>query len=167
MALPYYPTPLSISMIRNELGTSSGSLRTLSLMAGFFTPYAISKFYGYSPVVNYTAYWTFDAGVQYSYFQIFNNTKGTEAASVGFSGPGFEGSSFQASPGDLISVYVYGVGDYESPVGISAAVYDEYFNYIASASEVNYPDGSVYVQFYMPNSEATINMSTSQYYWWM
>ena len=54
MALPYYPTPLSISMIRNELGTSIGSLRTLSLMAGFFPPYAISKFYGYSAGPTYT-----------------------------------------------------------------------------------------------------------------
>lgn len=41
--------PLSINQIRNELGSSSGSLRTLSSLAGFSTPDKISDFYGYGP----------------------------------------------------------------------------------------------------------------------
>jgi hypothetical protein len=39
---------LSIGAIRTELGSSSGSLRTLSSLAGFSTPDAISEFYGYN-----------------------------------------------------------------------------------------------------------------------
>lgn len=40
--------PLGIGDIRTELGSGSGSLRTLSSLAGFSTPDAISEFYGYS-----------------------------------------------------------------------------------------------------------------------
>lgn len=39
--------PLGIDAIRTELGSGSGSLRTLSSLAGFSTPDAISEFYGY------------------------------------------------------------------------------------------------------------------------
>lgn len=39
---------ISISQIRSELGSSSGSLRTLSAAAGKSTPDAMSEFYGYS-----------------------------------------------------------------------------------------------------------------------
>lgn len=46
MALPV-SGPLSIDMIRNELGTSNGSLGYLSDLAGFNAPDAISDFYGY------------------------------------------------------------------------------------------------------------------------
>lgn len=47
MALP--PSgQLSIGDIRTELGSSSGSLRALSALAGFSSPDAISEFYGYS-----------------------------------------------------------------------------------------------------------------------
>jgi hypothetical protein len=56
MALPYYPTPLSISMIRNELGVSSPSLNELSLMAGKSAPHFMSEFYGYSAGPTYTFY---------------------------------------------------------------------------------------------------------------
>jgi hypothetical protein len=49
MALPGPGNPLSINQIRTELGSSSGSLRALSALAGFSTPDAISDFYGYSP----------------------------------------------------------------------------------------------------------------------
>ena len=48
MALPGPGVPLSINMIRNELGQSSGSLGFLSDFAGFNAPDAISDFYGYS-----------------------------------------------------------------------------------------------------------------------
>ena len=49
MALPT-SGPLSIQDIRIELDNSSGSLATLSQIAGFSQPYAISDFYGYSNV---------------------------------------------------------------------------------------------------------------------
>lgn len=39
---------ISISQIKSELGSSSNSLRTLSSIAGFSTPDAMSEFYGYS-----------------------------------------------------------------------------------------------------------------------
>lgn len=39
---------ISISQIKTELGSSSNSLRTLSSLAGFSTPDAMSEFYGYS-----------------------------------------------------------------------------------------------------------------------
>jgi len=41
---------ISIGDIRTEIGSSSGSLRTLSAAAGKSTPDAISEFYGYSHV---------------------------------------------------------------------------------------------------------------------
>jgi hypothetical protein len=53
MALPT-SGPLSISMIRTALGSSSGSLHALSVAAGKGTPDAISEFYGYSPPVSCT-----------------------------------------------------------------------------------------------------------------
>jgi hypothetical protein len=40
--------PISINDIRNELGTSDGSLRALSATAGFGTPDGMNEFYGYS-----------------------------------------------------------------------------------------------------------------------
>ena len=49
MALPS-SGPLGISSIRTELGTSNGSLRALSALAGKSTPDAISEFYGYGAV---------------------------------------------------------------------------------------------------------------------
>jgi hypothetical protein len=42
---------ISISQIRTELGTSDGSLRNLSSLAGKSTPDAMSEFYGYSAAV--------------------------------------------------------------------------------------------------------------------
>jgi len=45
--------PISIGNIRTELGSSSGSLRTLSALAGKSTPDAISEFYGFSAATEY------------------------------------------------------------------------------------------------------------------
>ena len=45
---------LSINQIRTEFGTSNGSLRTLSSLAGFSTPDKISDFYGYGAGGVYT-----------------------------------------------------------------------------------------------------------------
>lgn len=57
MALPSSGA-ISISQIRTELGTSDGSLRNLSSLAGKSTPDAMSEFYGYSNAVtvNISAY---------------------------------------------------------------------------------------------------------------
>jgi hypothetical protein len=62
MALPS-SGPLSISAIRTELGTSNGSLRALSALAGFSSPDAMSEFYGYaaSGVVQSGLTWHLDA----------------------------------------------------------------------------------------------------------
>jgi hypothetical protein len=49
---------ISISQIRTELGTSSGSLRTLSSLAGKSTPDAMSEFYGYSAALDLYFNWT-------------------------------------------------------------------------------------------------------------
>jgi hypothetical protein len=40
--------PISINMIRTELGTQRADLRFLSNLAGFSTPDSMSEFYGYS-----------------------------------------------------------------------------------------------------------------------
>lgn len=61
MALPV-SGPLSINQIRNELGTSNGSLRALSAQAGFSTPDSISEFYGYSNnsvTITGTYFWSY------------------------------------------------------------------------------------------------------------
>jgi hypothetical protein len=54
--------PLSINDIRVELGQSqaNSSLRSLSNLAGFSTPDAISEFYGYSPL-NYNFFYLVNA----------------------------------------------------------------------------------------------------------
>lgn len=57
MALPS-SGQLGINQIRNELGTSNGSLRYLSSLAGKSTPDAISEFWGYSNTVNLYFDWT-------------------------------------------------------------------------------------------------------------
>ena len=51
MALPPPGNSISISQIRTELGTSDGSLRNLSSLAGKSTPDAMSEFYSYSAAV--------------------------------------------------------------------------------------------------------------------
>ena len=167
MALPTSGA-LSISQIGTELSSSSGSLRTLSSLAGFSTPDAISEFYGYSPVVNYTVYWQFYPQVDfYNYFQIFNYTKGTEAASLEYYGSGYASGSFEASPGDLIGVSIY-AATFDSFVGINCNVY-EYpaYNTLLSYSTSDYSSSSGFGQFYMPSNPVEISMSTAQYYWWM
>lgn len=47
---------IDISDIQAELGSSSGSLRTLSAAAGFSAPDAMSEFYGYSAFSNTTSF---------------------------------------------------------------------------------------------------------------
>jgi hypothetical protein len=47
---------ISINQIRTELGTASGSLRTLSSLAGFATPDRMSDFYGYGGTAQLTLF---------------------------------------------------------------------------------------------------------------
>lgn len=54
MAFPCPPSSISISQIRAELGTSSGSLRYLSSLVGFATPDAMSEFRCYSTTTSST-----------------------------------------------------------------------------------------------------------------
>jgi len=63
MALPV-SGPLSINDIRVELGQAqaNSSLRSLSNLAGFSTPDAISEFYGYPPTPNYRTFSIYDQG---------------------------------------------------------------------------------------------------------
>ena len=51
---------ISIDDIRNEIGTSDGSLRALSSLAGFSTPDSMSEFYSYN-AFTYYATWAADA----------------------------------------------------------------------------------------------------------
>lgn len=46
---------ISIGNIRTEIGSSSGSLRTLSSAAGKSTPDAMSEFYGYSSLIAFSS----------------------------------------------------------------------------------------------------------------
>lgn len=74
MPLPSSGT-ITINQIRNELGTSNGSLRYLSSLAGKSTPDAMSEFYGYSNTVAIALYFnkypTFTGGSATLYI---NNT---------------------------------------------------------------------------------------------
>ena len=90
MALPSNTT-ISISQIRTELGSASGSLRTLSSLAGKSVPDAMSEFWGYSAgppliywdgqfIVSYSgpaSGYVFAANFQPSISYIVPNTNGT------------------------------------------------------------------------------------------
>ncbi len=82
MALP--PSgPISISQIRTELGSSSGSLRALSSLAGFSTPDSMSEFYGYSS--GSTIEYDYNAsgfGYQFSTIVYNNNSDFNESSRV-------------------------------------------------------------------------------------
>lgn len=151
---------LSINDIRTILGTSNGSLRYLSSLAGKSTPDAISEFYGYSPIVNYNVDINFYAGADYSYMQVFNYTKGTGTFQDAYSGNSYY-FGIQASPGDLIGVSLYADGFYNWSVGTSCTVY-EYpsYNTLLSYNTNNYPTSSGFGQFYMPSNNIGIYTST-------
>jgi len=81
MALPSSGA-LSIDDIRTEIGSESGSLKTLSVAVGFAPPYAISNFYGYSSGTPNDLYWDFgdnDGGAN------FTGNAGTSAGPFSFS----------------------------------------------------------------------------------
>jgi hypothetical protein len=74
---------ISISQIRTELGTSSGSLRTLSSLAGKSTPDAMSEFYGYSNAlpIGIDAYVPYSLGC-YNYFTFSATTVSSQAVNT-------------------------------------------------------------------------------------
>ena len=93
MALP--PSgPISINQIRTELGTSSGSLRTLSSLAGFTTPDRMSDFYGYSAGI--TVIWQAAVGCLTASW-VFRKNGVTQA-----SGGGFNDGTFTCVVGDVL-----------------------------------------------------------------
>jgi hypothetical protein len=65
---------ISINQIRTELGTSSGSLRTLSSLAGFSTPDAMSEFYGYSAGSTIQYYYSPTSGPDIQYMNVYYNS---------------------------------------------------------------------------------------------
>jgi hypothetical protein len=92
--------PISISQIRSELGTSSGSLRTLSSLAGFSTPDAMSEFYCYSNVT-YTYY-------TYAYY--IDPCAGATALYTGSNGRWYrsgDGINFTDVTGEFAALYGY------------------------------------------------------------
>ena len=109
MALP--PSgPISINQIRTELGTSSGSLRYLSSLAGFSTPDAMSEFYGYSSGGTVTVY-NYDEsfGSTCSFTSVVKNGSyyiGTGGFGNFVSGTLATGDTFQGTnTGDCYGVY--------------------------------------------------------------
>lgn len=109
MPLPPAGNSISISQIRAELSNSSGSLRTLSSIAGKSTPDSMSEFFGYS------------AGYYYT-MEIFNasNCTSTGQFTTGY------------SPTALTLNYFYTAGNYSTLSGfryqrqaqVSPGVYD-------------------------------------------
>jgi len=69
MALPS-SGEISIGDIRTEIGSSSGSLRTLSSAAGKSTPDAMSEFYGYSHVT----LTSFSSSINTSFLNVCNES---------------------------------------------------------------------------------------------
>jgi len=104
--------PLSINMIRNELGQSAGSLGYLSSLVGFTTPYAISKFYGYPPTT--TAPPCSVIWYNTSYSSSFSCTlsisvNGIQRVWDWVSGDGHYGT-LTINQGDSVTVQVWGAG---------------------------------------------------------
>lgn len=101
MALPS-SGPLGIDAIRTELQQSQGnnSLRTLSSLAGFSTPDAISEFYGYS----YYNYRSFSiVNIQYGGFDDACNSRESDNLTLYFYEAGGDGSP--ACPNAGVTVY--------------------------------------------------------------
>ena len=66
---------ISINDIRNEIGTTDGSLRALSSLAGKGTPDSMSEFYSYD-AFTYYASWYADAPCIGTYYDIYLRANG-------------------------------------------------------------------------------------------
>lgn len=74
MALPS-SGQISINDIRNEIGTSDGSLRALSSLAGKGTPDSLAEFYSYDAFSYYATYGANDP-CDYDYYDIYLRANG-------------------------------------------------------------------------------------------
>jgi len=66
---------ISIDDIRNEIGTTDGSLRALSSLAGFSTPDSMSDFYSYDAYAYY-ATWYASNPCNYDQWDIYQRANG-------------------------------------------------------------------------------------------
>lgn len=73
---------ISIDDIRNEIGTSDGSLRALSSLAGLSTPDSMSEFYSYN-AFTYYATWQANAYCFGDYYDIYLRANGKYYADTG------------------------------------------------------------------------------------
>lgn len=97
---PAFSTSISISQIRSELGTSSGSLRYLSSLVGFGMPDAMSEFYCYSNV-------TYG---YYGYYYYINPCSGGIPIYYGSNGRWYssgDGINFTDITGEFFAIYSY------------------------------------------------------------
>ena len=109
--MPLPPSgPLSINQIRNELGSSSGSLRTLSSLAGFSTPDAMSEFYGYgatarADLINYSYYGYIQININGEFRQpIFGY--GNQATYTMPAGASMQVNAGDTLSGSIVDVYI-------------------------------------------------------------
>ena len=113
MALPS-SGPLGIGQIRAELSSSSGSLRTLSSLAGKSTPDAISEFYGYS-AGDADFLLNLEAGNSSSYpgsgttwYDISGSGNHATLTNKYASNPAWNSSYFTFTPSNVYGTYQYG-----------------------------------------------------------
>ena len=150
MALPSSGA-ISISQIRSELGTSSGSLRTLSSIAGKGTPDAMSEFYGYSAshdVYINLFYPNYVGCYNYTYFaatatEAVNTTLGVTMYWYGDLGGAFQGTVYigvGSTCGSNGSVYTSAVNCY----GEYFNNYNVYFS-VNSSGNQNYVFNTYYL----------------------
>jgi hypothetical protein len=67
---------ISINDIRNEIGTSNGSLGYLSDQAEFLPPDAMSDFYSYNAYSFYAGGWALAGPCSYDYYDIYLRANG-------------------------------------------------------------------------------------------
>ena len=153
MALPGPGVPLSINMIRNELGTSSGSLRYLSSLAGFSTPDAISEFYNYSSgyTLDVTLY-TLISGVQ-PQFEYYNSNSGYNVY-VDIYNPGGSLSGIQA--GNSFDQLAYVNSAYTQDIYVTVYLNSGYI--YGTYAYTDFLNADAYGLFTMPASNSSIQI---------
>lgn len=142
MALPAPGNPISISQIRTELGSSSGSLRTLSSLAGFSTPDAMSEFYSYS--ANAVLYYTYEAySSGYQEANVYYNGGSVTMTSSGNS----DGPIFLSPSSQVISADAYESNGFGATINYELNdVFQAYYSepYLVSTPNINTSSGNTY-----------------------